>query len=371
MIKVLQIGMTDNLGGIESYLINYYRKIDKSKVQFDFVNIYHNDLCFQDEIESMGAKVYKLSNYYKHPLRYIRELIKLIKLNKYDIIHCNMNSAVMLYPLIAARLAGARNIIAHSHNASSDKGFIKKILHFINKHFIPFFANYYFACSLKAGEWFFNKKIVNSDRFKVVYNAIDIDNYKFNDRLRIKKRKELNISDNELLIGHVGRFNRQKNHEFLVDLFYDLQKKQPKSKLVLVGVGPNFDFIKDKVEKLGINDKVLFLGQRSDVNELMMAFDVFILPSLYEGLPLVGVEAQASGVPCLFSDSITKEVIINDNNKMLSLNDSLDLWIDNILNLCNMKNNRKKSYDYAIDFDINTNSQSLLDEYTKLSKIKL
>ena len=156
-MRVLQIGMTDNLGGIETFLINYYRNIDKTKIQFDFVNIYDKKLYFQDEIENMGGKVYKLTSYYKKPIKYIKELIRTINENNYEIIHCNMNSAAMIYPLIAGKFSKAKIIIAHSHNSSSDKGILKSILHSINKHFIPFFANTFFACSNEAGKWFFSE----------------------------------------------------------------------------------------------------------------------------------------------------------------------------------------------------------------------
>ena len=169
MIRVLQLGMTDTLGGIETFLMNYYRNIDKSRVQFDFVNIYSNDLCFQNEIISLGGNVYKAPNYYKHPFKYIMFVSKLIKEYDYKIVHCNMNSAAMLFPLIAAKVASAKIIISHSHNASSDKGIIKTIMHNINKHFIPFFANYYFACSYKAGKWFYSKRILNYRNFKISF----------------------------------------------------------------------------------------------------------------------------------------------------------------------------------------------------------
>lgn len=362
MIKVLQVGMTDNLGGIENYLINYYRNIDKSKVQFDFINIYPNDLCFQDELISGGSKVYKVSNYYKHPIKYIKEVKRIVRDNNYDIIHCNMNSAVMLYPLIAAKKGGAKVVIAHSHNASSDKGVIKSLLHSINKRFIPLFANKYFACSDKAGQWFYSKKILNSNNYYVIKNAINTDKFKYNEKVRENKRRELNISDDTLLLGHVGRFNRQKNHTFLIDIFNEVHKKNTNSKLVLVGIGPLYNEIENKINQLDLNDSVLLLGQRNDVNELMQAMDIFVLPSLYEGLPLVGVEAQASGLNCIFSSSVTTTISLFDNNKFISLKESADYWANIILEC--KKNNRNNCFEI-----VNSKGFNIAIEAVRLTNI--
>lgn len=336
MIRVLQIGMTDNVGGIENYLINYYRNINKSKVQFDFINIYDNDLCFKKEIISSGGNIYNISSYYKNPFKYIHELISIIKKNNYEIVHCNMNSAVMIYPLIAAKLANVNVIIAHAHNASSDKGIIKSILHNINRVFVPLLANKYFACSDKAGEWFFSKKIIQSNNYYVIKNAIDTSKFKFNLEVRKLKREKLQISNDSFVIGHVGRFNKQKNHEYIIEIFKYINSYVKKSKLILVGSGPLLSKIKSKVLAYNLQNDVIFLGERNDVNELMMAFDVFLLPSLYEGLPLVGIEAQSSGLKCYWSDNITKTINLLETNQFISLNKSPEEWANII---CSGKTN--------------------------------
>ena len=279
MIKVLQIGMTDNLGGIESYLINYSRNIDRSRVSFDFINISSNPLCFEEELKKSGSQIYKISSYYKNPLKYIIELKKIIKKNNYQIIHCNMNSAVMLFPLIAAKMAKAKVIIAHAHNSSSDKGFLKSLLHVVNKRFIPFFANTYFACSYKAGEWFFNRRILNGNHFYLIYNAIDEEKFKYSKNTRKKVREKLNIKDNTFVIGHVGRFVVQKNHMFLIETFYEFQKRYSNTLLLLIGIGPLFEKMQLKVKKLGLSSSVKFLGQQTNVNELYQAMDIFAFSS--------------------------------------------------------------------------------------------
>lgn len=342
MIRVLQIGMTDNLGGIETFLMNYYRNIDRKKIQFDFINIYDNNLCFHEEINSLGGKIYKVSSYYKHPIKYIKEVSQIIKKNKYQIVHCNMNSAVFLYPLIAAKKGGAKVIIAHSHNSSSDKGFVKTLLHNINKTFLPLFANTFFACSNRAGEWFYNRKIRKSSSYYIIKNAINVEKYLFNEKIRSEKRKELDISEDVLVIGHVGRFNKQKNHTFLIDIFYEYQKKDRESKLILIGIGPLKKEIKNKVEKLKIQDKVLFLEHRDDVNEMLQAMDIFILPSLYEGLPLAGIEAQASGLTCLFSQNITQELKISDNANFIKNMYNTKEWVIRITKNRNRNKNDEK-----------------------------
>lgn len=359
IIKVLQMGMTDNLGGIETYLINYYRNIDKNKVQFDFTNIYSNKLCFQDEMENMGAKIYKVPNYYKHPLKYIFEVKDIIKNNNYEIVHCNMNSAAMLYPLIAAKIAGAKIIIAHSHNSSSDKGVAKTILHNVNKHFIPLFANRYFACSVEAGQWFFSKKIIDSSDFKIIKNAIDINKFKFNEEIRNKVRKSLCIDKNTFVIGHVGRFAKQKNHSFLIDIFNDVVKKNYNSKLILVGIGELQDKIKNKVKILKLESKVLFLNNRNDVNEIMQAMDVFVLPSLYEGLGIVLVEAQSSGLPVITTNQIPSVTKISDNYRCLSLKESSNDWAKEIVMLKKVERTNVK----LNQFDIKVCSNELVQLY--------
>lgn len=364
MIRVLQLGMTDNLGGIETFLMNYYRNINRKKIQFDFVNIYPNKLCFQDEIEKLGGKVYRVNSYYKHPIKYIDEVIKIINENNYQIIHCNMNSAAMLFPLIAGKKSNAKIVIAHSHNSSSDKGFTKKLLHYINKHFIPIFANQYFACSEKAGKWFFNEKIRNSSKYKIINNAVDMKKYKYNEELRKEKRNEIKLKDNAFVIGHVGRFNKQKNHNFLIDVFNEVHKKNNKTILLLIGQGPLEDKIKEKVSDLKLNDSVAFLEKRLDVNELYNAMDLFVLPSLYEGLPIVGIEAQANGLKCLFADTITEDASILDSTKFIPL--EKEKWIDSINDSINNIDREYKIKDN--NFDINYASKRLEKIYEALIK---
>lgn len=362
MIKVLQIGMTNNLGGIETFLMNYYKNIDRKKVQFDFINIY-DKLYFEDEIKKMKGKVYKVRSYYKNPFRYIKELIGIIKQNNYEIIHCNMNSAVFLYPLIAAKIAKAKVIIAHSHNASNDKGLLKTLLHNINKRFIPLFANTYFACSKEAGEWFFSNTILKqkNKKYFIINNGIDIDKFKFNEEVRKRVRRKFNLEDKTMLIGHIGRFSKQKNHEFIINLIKEIHDENEKVKMWLIGEGEKKNEIENSVKENHIESYVKFLGVRQNVNELLQAIDVFILPSIYEGMPLVAVEAQISGAKCFLSDKITKEAKITNKTEYITINNGVQPWKYAILK-CNYERNDKYHIDFS-EYDIKLNVKELVKIY--------
>ena len=357
-LKVLQIGMTYNFGGIEAYLINYYRKICQSNISFDFVNIYSENLCYSDEIKKYGGQIYNVSNYYKHPIKYICQIKKIINDKAYYIVHCNMNSAAMIYPLIAAKVSDAKIIISHAHNSASDRGLLKKILHNLNKRLITHLANNYFSCSVKAGEWFFSKKIMLSDKYKIIYNAIEIEKYKYNSDYRKEIRNELKISNDCFVIGHVGRFNKQKNHLVLIDIFHKVYQTNKKTKLLLIGDGPMLEKIKERIKHYGIEDAVIILGKRKDVYKLYNAMDLFVLPSLYEGLPLVGVEAQVNGLKCLFSRTIDSELSISEYCEYIPLD--TEKWVTKINSFDGKRNHNYIDYE---KFDINCNSQNLINIY--------
>ena len=358
VLRVLQLGMTSNLGGIETYLMNYYRTVDKSKIQFDFLNIYNNPLCFSNDILGMGGKIFNVPSYYKHPFKYLKETKKIINSNSYFIIHCNMNSAAMIYPLIAAKMSRARVIISHAHNSSSDKGVIKSLLHDVNKHFIPLLANRFYACSDKAGKWFFTKRILDSCNYKIIYNAVDLKKYKYNEKNRREIRKELGIADDCFVLGHVGRFNKQKNHKFIIDIFNDISGYNKNVILLLIGKGPLITKIKELVKKNNMTNSVIFLENRNDMEKIYCAMDLFILPSLYEGLPLVGVEAQLCGLKCLFSDTITNELSISKHSEYLPLVSSV--WVNRIVGLTQERSRFVVAGD---KFNIEINTKMLENNY--------
>lgn len=319
-------------GGVEAVIMNYYKHIDRTKVQFDFICDSDSTNIPYEEIEKLGGRIILCPPYQKL-FKYIKFLTKLFKENKYTIIHSNIN-VLSVFPLYAAKKAKVPVRIAHSHSTSNKKEWKKNIVKNILRPFSKRYATDYFACSELAGRYMFGDKTFNEGKVTVINNAIDLDEFKYDKKLRNKKRKELNIDDDILVIGHIGRFVAQKNHEYLIDIFNEIHKKNKKAILLLIGQGPKEELIKEKVKELKLTKSVKFLGQRSDVKELYQAMDVFLLPSLYEGLPVVGVEAQASGLLCILSSAMTKETKVLDSTRFIDLEVSPKEWAKILLDDC-------------------------------------
>lgn len=317
-------------GGVEAVVLNYYKFIDKSKIQFDFVCDDDSTNIPYEEIKEMGGEVILIPPYQKI-LKYHKKLKLILRQKNYKIIHSHINT-LSVFSLFAAKCAGVPIRIAHSHSTTNKKERKKNLIKKILKPSSKVFATNYICCSEFAGRWLFGNRAYNKGNIYLLNNAIDLDKFKYSELLRKEKRKELNIKDSTLVIGHIGRFVVQKNHEFLIDIFNEIHKKNNDSVLLLAGKGPLVEQIKNKVKNLKLNDNVKFLGQRADANELYQAFDVFLLPSLYEGLPVVGVEAQASGLLCYLSDEMTKETKVLNTTKFMSLNSNSEEWANNILN---------------------------------------
>ena len=316
-------------GGVESVVMNYYRHIDRSKIQFDFICDEDSTNIPYDEINSLGGKVILIPPYQK-VIKYHNELKKVLKDGDYKIVHSHINT-LSVFSLWAAKSAGVPVRIAHSHSTTNKKEKKKNLLKKVLRPFSKVFATDYMSCSELAGRWLFGNKEYDNGNVYLLNNAIDLDKFKYDEEKKEKKRKELNIEDNTLVIGHVGRFVKQKNHRFLIDIFNEIYKQNNNSVLLLAGQGPLMEEIEIKVKDLGLEKNVKFLGQRKDINELYQAFDVFCLPSLYEGLPVVGVEAQATGLLCVLSDDMTKETKILDTTEFLSLSKSAEEWADTII----------------------------------------
>lgn len=316
-------------GGVEAVTINYYRNIDKNKVQLDFICDEDSTNIPYEEIEKKGGKVIIIPSYSKL-FKYHKALKRVLKEGNYKIIHSNINT-LSVFSLFAAKCAGVPVRIAHSHSTTNKKEKKKNLMKQVLRPFSKVFATDYMCCSELAGRWLFGNKEYDKGNVYLLNNAIDLDKFKYNESLRKKKRNELGIKDDTLVIGHIGRFVAQKNHDFLIDIFNEIHKKNNNSILLLAGQGPLMEDIKNKVKELNLDDNVKFLGQRNDANELYQAFDVFLLPSLYEGLPVVGVEAQAAGLLCYLSDDMTKETKVLDITKFMSLNNTPEEWADNIL----------------------------------------
>ena len=361
-IRVAQIMGKWLGGGVEAVVMNYYRHINRNKVQFDFICDDDSTNIPYDEIEKLGGKVILIPPYQK-VLKYHKELKKVLKEGNYTIVHSHIN-VLSVFSLFAAKCADVPVRIAHSHSTTNKKEWKKNLFKQILRPFSKIFATDYMCCSELAGRWLFGNKEYDKGNVYLLNNAIDLDKFKYDEKLRKQKRKELNINDDTLVIGHVGRFVEQKNHRFLIDIFNEVHKKNNNSILLLAGQGPLMNEMIEKVRILNLENSVFFLGQRSDINELYQAFDVFCLPSLYEGLPVVGVEAQATGLLCVLSDDMTKETKIINSTCFLSLLQDEFVWAKYIINsfqIYDRKNNSNEIKENG--FDIQNEATKLFNYY--------
>ncbi len=315
-------------GGVEAVVMNYYRHIDRSKFQFDFICDSDSTRIPYKEIEALGGKVIIVPPYQKL-FSYIAELKKIFLKNNYQIVHSHITT-LSVFPLYAAKCAKVPIRICHSHSTSSKKEWKKNIYKNLLRPFSKLYATNYLCCSKKAGIYLFGKKAYNEGKVFLLKNAIEVERFLFSPQIREKKRNELNLQNQTLVFGHIGRFVKQKNQEMLIKIFYEIQKTQPDSVLLLVGSGPEEEKCKSLTEKLCLKN-VRFLGQRNDVQELYQAFDAVILPSLYEGLVVVLIEAQCASLPCFASLSITEETKISDFLEFISLKESPKMWAKKIL----------------------------------------
>ncbi|MDY4985244.1 MAG: glycosyltransferase family 1 protein [Treponema sp.] len=347
-------------GGVESVVMNYYRNIDRTKVQFDFFCDSDSTCIPYEEIESLGGKVIIIPPYQK--IIDYRKALKLeLKKGNYKIVHSHI-STMSIFPLQIAKKAGIPIRIAHCHSTTNKKDFKKNILKHILRPFSKTFSTHYMCCSKLAGEWLFGKKTYKAGKVYLLNNAINCEKFSYDLNKRLKIRNELNIANDCLVIGHIGRFVTQKNHKFLINIFSEIKKINKNSLLLLVGLGPLFEDIKNYVSEKNLENSVKFLNQRNDADYLYSAFDVFVLPSLYEGLPVVGVEAQCADLNCYFSDQMTEETKIIDKTRFLSL-DSAICWANSILSFnFNSRCSRKLELKSA-NFDIKTEAIKLENYY--------
>lgn len=332
-MRILQATVANDNGGLTGYIINNYRRIDKDEFQFDFIT-YDKELDFQDEIKNMGGNIYRFPRP-THLLQYYSQLRKIYLEQKYDAIHFNVSYANIL-PILLAKLVGIPRIIVHSHSTGLDESFeiirwIKLFIHKLGKQLLPYLATDYLACSELAAKWMFPSYVLKKKKHHIMYNAIDLKKFRYNNKIRDIVRHRLCIPDNCYVLGHVGRFTYQKNHEFLIDVFCQVQKYDKQTILLLIGDGPERSRIERKVIKYGLQDKVVFLGQRNDISEIYQAMDVMVLPSRFEGLCVVAIEAQMAGLPCVCSEALPEETKVSFDFTYKSLSDSAAEWANTIL----------------------------------------
>lgn len=358
-IRILHIVQKMEAGGTQAFLMNLYRKIDRNKIQFDFLVEYEEKEFYDDEIVSLGGKIY-YTNFRKtlNVIKFKKTLSNILKEHpEYKIVHIHA-TAIGKICTDTAKKCGVKTIIAHTHNNSAVKDwkYYPKIL---LRKLYTYGPTDFFACSEDAGKYTFKNK-----KFTVIYNAIDINKFLFKEEIREDFRKELNIED-KFVIGNIGRLHEQKKQSFLIDIFYEIQKKKDNAILLIVGKGPLENKLKEKVSNLGINNKVYFLGNRKDVERIYQGMDVFVLPSLFEGLGIVAIEAQVSGLPVIASTGVAKEANITDNIQNIDLSESIDVWVEAI---CKTKVKNRKNIENIVRksrFNIENNAKFLQEFYLK------
>ena len=336
-IKILEAVGTLGVGGNELFVMNFYRHIDKSKFQIDFIT-FSDNLYFKDEIEKSGSKVYvspliKRNNKWIKLFHDMRFIYFILKKNNYDIIHCHSCSFVGLFRgVLPALLIKDIKIITHSHNTGKATGnILDKILRFLLKILLSNIIDIGMACSDLAGKSKYTKAFIHSNKYKLINNAIETEKYLFNKNYRNEVRKQLGINENVIVIGNVGRLAMQKNQTFLINILFNLIKQKKNVYLLIAGGGILEKTLEDKVVKLGLNEFVYFAGETDDVYKYYSAMDVFVMPSLYEGLPFTAIEAQVNGLKCVFADTITKMADISGNNIYISLNSPISNWSNLVL----------------------------------------
>ena len=348
--KVLVFGMTDNPGGMESCIMNYYRHVDKNKIHFDFLCNWESMVC-EKEVKANGSKVYTIPQKSRNYKAYKRAMNTFFSehADEYDVFWYNTCTLTNIDYLIYAKRYGIKKRIIHAHNSGNETSMIRGILHDVNKIRLGRYATDFWSCSMAAAVYFFIKKQIHSQKYRLINNAISTYNYKYDILIRNEVRKNLGLED-KYVIGHVGRFQFQKNHEFLIDIFYEYLKLDSRAVLMLVGQGEEEDAIRQKVINLGIEKSVLFMGVRTDVNRLLQAMDVFLLPSRFEGLPLVLIEAQTSGLRCLTTkNKVPYEVNVTGNIEFEELKENSIEWAHHIECMEKQPYDRKSCLDLITD----------------------
>ena len=365
MIKILVINTVRfKLNGISAVIKNYYQAMDKDGFEFEFLAIDTPSIEYQKFFHENNCIYHVITK--KNILKYFVEIVNLCRKNKYDIVHIHGNSANMAIELLAATFGGVKHRITHSHNTAT----LHPMMHILLYPIFSALCNFRLACGSKAGKWLYRNK-----PFTVLKNGIDLEKYLISEEVRNQYRKGLNISKDYILIGHIGNFIEQKNHRYLIDIFEDVHKKNVNTALVLISDGILMGEIKKDVKKRGLKDSVIFLGKTLEVEKYLQAMDIFLLPSLYEGMPVVLIEAQASGLPCLISNTISNEVDITGCCRFLPItSETIPEWSKTIIEMTNTLKNKERT-EIANEnrrkirlngYDIKQNANILRQVYLKL-----
>lgn len=336
-IRVLQVIGSMNRGGAEAMIMNLYRKMDRSKIQFDFVENNCDPAAFDDEISALGGKIYRCPHYNgKNHFIYKKWWHNFFKehVQQYRIVHGHLGSTAAIYLKIAKNYG--LYTIAHSHSAQSEIRNVRDALYCLYSYPTRFIANHFFACSQIAAESRYGKSVAkDANRCAFLNNAINLSQFQYSPSKRKETRETLGLAE-KIVIGHVGRFHEAKNHDFLIRIFHEIHKNDENTVLLLVGDGELRERIKETISSYHLEDCVILSGVQSNVSDYYQAMDVLVFPSFYEGLPVTLVEAQAAGLPCCISDTISEEIAMTDCIHFLSLQDTAEHWAKEALSLAHL-----------------------------------
>lgn len=347
------IGLSDKFGGVEKFIINTYKQLKTDNIQFFFVTA-AEDLAYLKLI-STEDKILRYTARNKNLHKFKKEIDEIFRKYKFDIVWFNCCSLSNIQELVAAKKYNVQKRIVHGHSSQNMGGKLTSLLHLVNKERIKYYATDFFACSRMAAEWMFPKK--KFEMTSIINNAVDAEELTYNAKKAAKIKEKYGVQ-NKTVIGHVGRFDHIKNHRFLIEVFNEYLKLDSESVLVLCGQGELFNEIKEKVEFYRIQEKVIFLGQVENMSEIYQMIDTFVFPSIFEGLPFCLVEAQAAGIPCLISDTVSHEIEITNLINYASLSETPKNWA---LRLRNLKKNKVNTLCEIKNagFDMNTNLEGL------------
>ena len=361
-LRVMQMIASLYNGGSQAMIMNLYKNIDRNRIQFDFIVDHPEYDYYKETIEQLGGKIYTMPLFNGKNVKEVRKAWNDFFVNhpEYRILHSHARSYASIY-LPIARKHNVKTII-HSHNTSNGKG-ISSIVKSVTQFPLRFQSDFYFGCSRDAGLWLFGKKVVESDRFFVLNNAIDAKQFRYSKETREQYRKEFGLDDQKVYI-QVGSLSDQKNHKFTIEVFARFCKEEPDCRLYIVGVGENKDDIEKQIKENGLENNIFLLGRRNDVSGLLQMADCYIMPSIYEGLSVAAIEAQASGIHCFLSDVVSKDVCVTDVCEFLPL--EVEAWVSALKE----KYERKDTYQQIVDagYDIHDTAKWLTDFYEGLIK---
>ena len=333
MVRVLHELSALDGGGVAKLLYDYYSHMDREKIHFDFlIQDFYDEGIYEKPLRELGCTIYKIPRIKKDKKGYLRGMKKVISDGNYDVVHSHMG-ARGLFPMYYARKAKVSQRIVHSHIAYEPIGRLKRCFDIMLSCVAKMNATSLFACGREAGIYMWGKRCSQKGKITIMTNAVDTEAYEFVPEIRVRKRKELDVED-KLVIGIVGRLSEQKNYPFLFEAYKELLKKRNDTVLVIVGRGLEEEVIKERARQLEIEQNILFLGVRNDVPALLNAFDIFVLPSHYEGLPVVLIEAQANGLKQLVSNKVTDEMSITDLIEFLPIENTEQLWAERMAACC-------------------------------------